>query len=142
MSPLRRPRRIKRRSGKRDKLPAMSVKTAVPDPNHLRPCVPVRGVPLKTVSIGTLIFALACLAAFVAGRPPASGAYPGVPRVVVGQSPSGSHLGHDDPRGFLRRGGGLGKTRTQKLQKGARAGTTVRFLLANPQEENKQLEDD
>lgn len=142
MPPLRHTRGKKRRSRKRDVLPAVSVKTAVVDPNHLRPCVPVRGVPLKTVSIGTLIFALACLAAFVAGRPPASGAYPGAPRAVARQSPSGSRLGHDDTRGLLRGRGRLGKTRTQEFQKGARAGTTVRFLLANPQEENKQLEDD
>ena len=33
---------------------------------------PVRGVKLKTVSTFTLIFALLCVAAFAAGRPPAS----------------------------------------------------------------------
>jgi hypothetical protein len=31
---------------------------------------PVRGIKLKTVSRLTLLFALACLGAFVAGRPP------------------------------------------------------------------------
>lgn len=31
---------------------------------------PVRGVKLKTVSMFTLIFALLCVAAFAAGRPP------------------------------------------------------------------------
>jgi hypothetical protein len=33
---------------------------------------PIRGVKLKTVSWLTMLFALACLAAFMAGRPPAS----------------------------------------------------------------------
>ena len=33
---------------------------------------PVRGVKLKTVSTFTLIFALLCVLAFAAGRPPAS----------------------------------------------------------------------
>ncbi len=33
---------------------------------------PVRGVKLKTVSTFTLLFALLCLAALAAGRPPAS----------------------------------------------------------------------
>jgi hypothetical protein len=32
---------------------------------------PVRGVKLKTVSTCTLVFALLCVAAFAAGRPPA-----------------------------------------------------------------------
>ena len=31
---------------------------------------PIRGVKLKTVSRGVMLFALICLAAFVAGRPP------------------------------------------------------------------------
>src|SRR5579863_9072907 len=35
---------------------------------------PVRGVKLKTVSTWTLVFALLCVAAFAAGRPPASAA--------------------------------------------------------------------
>ena len=35
---------------------------------------PVRGVKLKTVSLWTMLFALACLGAFIAGRPPASAA--------------------------------------------------------------------
>ena len=35
---------------------------------------PVQGVKLKTVSLWTLLFALACLGAFIAGRPPASAA--------------------------------------------------------------------
>jgi hypothetical protein len=33
---------------------------------------PTRGVKLRTVSRLTMVFALACLAAFMAGRPPAS----------------------------------------------------------------------
>jgi hypothetical protein len=39
---------------------------------------PVRGVKLKTVSTLTLAFALLCVAAFAAGRPPASAAGPTV----------------------------------------------------------------
>jgi hypothetical protein len=37
---------------------------------------PVRGIQLKTVSMCTLIFALLCVAAFAAGRPPAAGMGP------------------------------------------------------------------
>ncbi len=37
---------------------------------------PVRGVKLKTVSAFTMLFALSCLAAFMAGRPPVSAAGP------------------------------------------------------------------
>jgi predicted enzyme related to lactoylglutathione lyase len=37
----------------------------------------MRGVQLKTVSLCTMLFALACLAAFMAGRPPVSAAGPG-----------------------------------------------------------------
>ena len=36
---------------------------------------PARGLKLKTVSTFTLIFALLCLAAFAAGRPPASASH-------------------------------------------------------------------
>ena len=46
---------------------------------------PVRGVQLKTVSTFTLVFALLCVAAFAAGRPPASTAGTG-----FSQSPKGA----------------------------------------------------
>ena len=38
---------------------------------------PVRGVKLRTVSTLTLLVALACLAAFIAGRPPVLAQYQG-----------------------------------------------------------------
>jgi hypothetical protein len=41
---------------------------AAPEPK------PMRGVKLKTVSLWTMLFALLCLGAFVAGRPPLSAA--------------------------------------------------------------------
>lgn len=44
---------------------------------HVAPNVeakPVRGMKLKTVSRLTMLFALLCLAAFIAGRPPAPAA--------------------------------------------------------------------
>lgn len=41
----------------------------------------VRGVKLKTVSMWTMLFALLCLAAFVAGRPPVSAAGPSAPAI-------------------------------------------------------------
>jgi hypothetical protein len=54
---------------------------------------PVRGMKLKTVSRLTMLFALLCLAAFVAGRPPASGAGPGMeggkaPKTLLSQGVS------------------------------------------------------
>ena len=39
---------------------------------------PVRGMKLKTVSRLTMLFALLCLAAFVAGHPPATAARAGI----------------------------------------------------------------
>jgi hypothetical protein len=44
------------------------------DPTAAKEQRQVRGVKLKTVSIWTMVFALAYLAAFVAGRPPISAA--------------------------------------------------------------------
>ena len=41
------------------------------------PPMPVRGVRLRTVSTFTMLFALACLGAFMAGRPPVAAAGPG-----------------------------------------------------------------
>jgi hypothetical protein len=93
MPPLRHNRRKKGRSRKREEVAAMLARRTVAERNRLNHYEPVRGVKLRTISMGTLIFALACLAAFVAGRPPASGAYPGAPRAVARQGPSGSRLG-------------------------------------------------
>jgi hypothetical protein len=59
---------------------------------------PVRGMKLKTVSRLTLLFALACLGAFVAGRPP-------VPAGAQASSTAGaaqSRTGHNSQRLALR----------------------------------------
>ena len=54
---------------------------------------PVRGMKLKTVSRLTMLFALLCLAAFVAGRPPAPAARLGMaggkePKILLSQDGS------------------------------------------------------
>ena len=64
---------------------------------HVAPTVeakPVRGMKLKTVSRLTMLFALLCLAAFVAGRPPAS------------EAGSGMEIGKE-PKPLLSQGGYL-----------------------------------
>lgn len=103
-------------------------------------CKPVRGVKLRTVTVVTMIFALACLGAFMAGRPPASAANPAADRKVAPEALSPGPLGHDDARSFLRSGRRQRKARAQKIEKGARARATIRFLLADPKQKNEQPE--
>lgn len=62
---------------------------------------PARGVKLRTVSLLTMAFALACLMAFMAGRPPASAANVERNRIVT-QEAARAGLGHDDAGRFLR----------------------------------------
>jgi hypothetical protein len=69
-------------------------------------CKPGRGVKLKTVSALTLLFALASLAAFVAGRPPISAAGPLQRRELAPMPPNQGSLRHDDAGSFLRGGRG------------------------------------
>ena len=56
---------------------------AAPEPK------PIRGVKLKSVSLWTMLFALLCLGAFIAGRPPASAAR------LSATSASESHCGNE-----------------------------------------------
>jgi hypothetical protein len=105
-------------------------------------CQPVRGLKLRTVSLGTLIFALACLAAFVAGRPNASAANGGAEPAGLVEWASSGTLRHDDARSLLGSDSrGERKAGTQKIEKGARARTPISFLLADPQQKNKQAKD-
>lgn len=103
---------------------------------------PLRGVKLKTVSLFTLLFALACLGAFVAGRPPAAAANAARDHAFAVHEPSASAtLRHDDARSFLRSSRRERKTGAQKLQKRAGSRTPVAFLLADAQQKNQQPED-
>jgi hypothetical protein len=67
---------------------------------------PVRGVKLKTVSTLTLAFALLCVAAFAAGRPPASAAGP-----TVNHGAKGNCRGA--PRPFQQRADGHSESEFQ-----------------------------
>lgn len=98
-----------------------------------------RGVKLKTVSLFTLLFALACLGAFVAGRPPASAANTPAALSMAPEAGSVMPLRHDDARGFLR-SRRKRKTDAQKLQKRAGSRTPVGFLLADAQQKDQQAE--
>jgi len=64
--------RPRRRSVRRRKNPART-RSIARVPTCAREAKPVRGVKLKTVSWLTLLFALVCLGAFLAGRPPVVG---------------------------------------------------------------------
>jgi hypothetical protein len=101
---------------------------------------PPRGVKLKTVSLFTLLFALTCLGAFVAGRPPASAANVRAARGMAPEASSSTPLGHDDARSFLRSSRRERKTGAQKFQKRAGARASVSFLLADAQQKNQQPE--
>ena len=67
--------RTRRKRLRRAKSPVMQKLASVSPSAEEKP---VRGVKLKTVSSLTLAFALLCVAAFAAGRPPASAAGPTV----------------------------------------------------------------
>lgn len=105
---------------------------------------PVRGVKLKTVSAFTLLFALACLAAFIAGRPPVAAADSAVgfapTRASIQRQTEARPLRQDDSRHLFR--GALSKREpgTEDAQKSARARAPVRFLPANSKQKNKQTE--
>src|SRR5580704_13482604 len=68
---------------------------------------PVRGVKLKTVSTWTLVFGLLCVAAFAAGRPPASAAG----SAAIHGTKGGLHVSRTSNRGIpsqrSRQGQGL-----------------------------------
>jgi hypothetical protein len=104
----------KRSARKRSMAPRAIPTESVTAPNDGKP---VRGVKLRTVSMLTMLFALACLAAFMAGRPPASAANV-EQRGLIAPEAAGMTLRHDDARSLLRRrGGGKRKPRAQKLEK-------------------------
>ena len=78
---------------------------------------PVRGVKLRTVSLLTMAFALACLMAFMAGRPPASAANVERSRTFA-QGAAQAGLRHDDAGRLLRHGRGRQrKAGAQKFEK-------------------------
>jgi hypothetical protein len=99
---------------------------------------PARGVRLSTVSRITVLFALACLAAFTAGRPPLSPVGPVRGQEHAPEVGSGPVLRQDDAGRFLGRRRGERKTGTQEIEKGARARASVGVLLADPKEKNEQ----
>lgn len=95
---------------------------------------PVRGVKLKTVSSLTFIFALICLGAFAAGRPPVSAAGTSLrvkPPALATNAPAGASLRHDDAGSFLGRRSGQRKPGAQKVQKRAGARPSIRVLFAD-----------
>lgn len=138
MAQGRRVRKQKSRSRGSAQIPlADATSPVVKTQDHPR----VRGVKLRTVSVFTMLFALACLAAFMAGRPPVSAANRGLGKAPAPNAAGVRLLGHDDARSFLRSGTRpQRKTGPQKFQKGARTRTPIRFLLADPQQENQQAE--
>jgi hypothetical protein len=69
MPKVRSPRRVLGR-GVRNRKSSAVARTVPIIPAPLPEVKPVRGVKLSTVSTLTMIFALLCLAAFAAGRPP------------------------------------------------------------------------
>jgi len=78
--------RSRRRPASQPRFGLVPMPAAVPAPAEAKR---VRGVKLKTVSTFTLIFALLCVAAFSAGRPPAAAMGPGS---AVRPGASASHV--------------------------------------------------
>jgi len=101
---------------------------------------PVRGVKLKTASAFTMLFALACLAAFMAGRPPASAEAPVTTKTFLPRRASKQPLRHNDARHLFRSALGKRESGAKKAEKSAGAGTPVRFLPANAKQKNQQTE--
>ncbi len=99
---------------------------------------PICGVKLKTVSAFTMLFALACLAAFMAGRPPASAAAGFASRDGIEKQQEARALRQDDSRRLFRGALRKRKTGAQNMEKSARARTPVGLLPANPKKENEQ----
>ncbi len=99
---------------------------------------PVRGVKLKTVSAFTMLFALTCLAAFVAGRPPVSAAGPAQGTAFLRKQANPQRLLHDDARRLFGRALGKREPGAKKAEKSAGTRASVRFLFANAQQKNHQ----
>jgi hypothetical protein len=100
---------------------------------------PVRGVKLKTVSAFTMLFALACLAAFMAGRPPVSAAgRPAQGTALLHKQANSQRLRHDDARRLFGRALGKREPGAKKIEKSAGTRASVRFLFANTQQKNQQ----
>ena len=93
---------------------------------------PVRRVRLKTVSAFTMLFALACLAAFMAGRPPVSAAGSTESRESIQRQMHQPQLRHDDSRRLFGRALGKRKPGAKESEKGAGEQAPIRFLLVNP----------
>ena len=88
----------------------------------------------------TMLFALACLAAFMAGRPPVSAAGSVRGRDLAPEAGNGESLRHDNARSFLRGAPRQRKASAQKIEKGARARAAIGFLLADPKQKNEKPE--
>jgi len=114
---------------------------AVPVPaNAQEENKPARGVKLKTVSAFTMLFALACLAAFMAGRPPVSAAGSAPDRAALQKNVNERPLRHDNPRRLLGRFLGKREPGAKRAEKSARARTPIRFLPANAEQKYQQAE--
>jgi hypothetical protein len=99
---------------------------------------PVRGIKLRTVSTFTMLFAVACLAAFMAGRPPVSLAGP-LENAASFQTQSGRGLlRYDDAAALFERSLGKRESRAKKSEKSSRARPPASFLSANSQKKNHQ----
>jgi hypothetical protein len=101
---------------------------------------PVRGMKLRTVSAFTMIFAMACLAAFIAGRPPVSAAGPVRGEESRPETAAARLLRHDNAGSLLRGRRGQRKTGAQKIEKGAGTRPSIRMLFADSQQKNEQPE--
>lgn len=101
-----------------------------------------KGVKLKTVSTFTMAFALGCLGAFMAGRPPVS-AFGSDSRASVieegarrqTQRNAGA-LGEDDARSFLGSGVRKREAGAKEIEKSARARAAVGLLLAHTKQKD------
>jgi len=100
-------------------------------------CKPVRGIKLKTVSVLTMLFALACLAAFMAGRPPISAAGPVQRRDLALKAGNEGSLRNDDAGSFLPGRRRQRKAGAQKIEKGAGARAPIRALLADSKKKDQ-----
>src|ERR1700690_222799 len=109
--------RRRKRNGRNPRQRAIARRKITPLPEEPEP---VRGVKLRTVSAFTMAFAVMCLCAFLAGRPPVSLAGPAESVASAQNEADRKPLRQDDTRAFLERSLGKRESRAKKSEKGPR----------------------
>lgn len=134
--------RMSRSRGRRSRRPSARAFRFAPKPVTEQQGPP-RGVKLKTVSRITLLFALVCLGAFLAGRPPvaADGHFGFAVKGTKGPRIARERLRNDNARLVLLGLHRQGKTLAKEIKKCAGPRAPVGLLLDQAQQEYEHVKD-